>query len=179
LAFGLTNAPGTFQLMMNFVLTSVLEHVLHLREIFGLLERANLKRKLSKCKFLQEKVNYLGHIISAEGVAPDPTKIEAITNYKRPCTVRELQSFLGLASYYRRFIEKFSTIAHPLLVQSKGQPKNEIKWGLEEEKAFEVLRKSLITEPVLSYPDFGKEFIIFMDASDHGLGAVLSQEIDG
>jgi hypothetical protein len=120
LAFGLTNAPGTFQRTMNNILQPVIgkiclvylddiivfsksaeEHVENLKTIFDLLEKANLRLKLEKCKFMQSSVDYLGHVISADGVAPNPDKIEAILNFKRPRTVRELQSFLGLASYYR------------------------------------------------------------------------------
>lgn len=135
--------------------------------------------KLSKCKFLRRSVQYLGHVISADGVAPDPTKVESISKYVKPNTVVELQSFLGLASYYRRFIKGFSTIAHPLLLQSKGKPKDKIVWGEEETAAFVSLKNSLITEPVLAYPDFSKEFIIFTDASNYGAGAVLSQMHEG
>ena len=118
LAFGLTNAPGTFQRLMNFVLRSVLgrtcllylddiivfsktkeEHFNNLRQIFRLLDEANLKMKLAKCEFLCKSVHYLGHIISGDGVAPDPAKVETLNNFIRPRTVVELQSFLGLASY--------------------------------------------------------------------------------
>ncbi len=194
LAFGLTNAPGTFQRLMNHVLRKVIGkiclvylddiivfsktaegHLENLRIIFDLLEKANLKLKLSKCRFLEKLVNYLGHVISAQGIAPDPAKIESIATYKKPETVVGLQSFLGLASYYRRFIKSFSTIAHPLLVQSKGKPSDKISWGEEEDKAFETIRKCLISPPILAYPDFSKEFLLFTDASDYGIGAVLSQ----
>ena len=194
LAFGLTNAPGTFQRLMNYVLRDVIGkiclvylddiivfsrsvegHLKNLKVIFDLLREANLKLKLAKCKFLEESVQYLGHVISAMGTSPDPSKIEAIKNYVPPKTVGELASFLGLVSYYRRFIDKFSTIAHPLIIQSKGMKTEEVKWGPDEVKAFETLRNCLITPPILAYPDFSKEFIIFTDASDYGIGAVLSQ----
>jgi hypothetical protein len=89
--------------------------------------------------------------------------------------VGELQSFLGLASYYRRFIKNFSTIAHPLLQHTKGKPKDLIPWGEDEVKAFECLHNILITEPVLAFPDFSKEFFVHTDASNYGAGAVLSQ----
>jgi hypothetical protein len=132
--------------------------------------------KLAKCKFLCKTVHYLGHVISDEGVSPDPSKIESILKFARPRTEVELQSFLGLASYYRRFIRDFSTIAYPLLQQTKGKPKPKdvINWGNEEINAFETLRTKLISEPVLAYPDFSKEFLIFT-----GAGAVLSQMYGG
>jgi hypothetical protein len=137
--------------------------------------------QLTKCNFLCKTVHYLGHVISSEGVAPDPAKIESIVNFLRPNIVVELQSFLGLASYYRRFIKDFSSIAHPLLEQTKGKPKPKdlIVWGELEIAAFEKLRTSLVTEPVLAYPDFSKEFLIYTDASNYGAGAVLSQMHDG
>lgn len=197
LAFGLTNAPGTFQRLMNHVLRSVIgskclvylddiivfsktraEHVENLRMIFDLLRQANLKLGLAKCKFFCESVNYLGHIISGEGISPDPEKIEKLAKYPLPNTVVELQSFLGLASYYRRFIKQFSTLAHPLIAQSKKSKGVPLNWGPDERLAFESLRQCLITPPILAFPDFSKEFQIFTDASNYGIGAVLSQMQD-
>ena len=216
LSFGLTNAPGTFQRLMNYVLRSVIgkiclvylddiivfsktkeEHLTNLERIFDLLKEADLKLGLSKCKFMCESVQYLGHVISAKGITPDPEKIEALKNYKRPTSVVEIQSFLGLASYYRRFIKNFADIAHPLieLTKKKKDKDNQnsktkhqaskiskpvvasesFEWGDAEQEAFERLRECLITPPIVAFPDFEKEFLIFTDASNYGIGAVLSQ----
>ncbi len=98
------------------------EHIKNLQTIFKLLKEANLKLKLSKCRFFEKFVHYLGHLISAAGTSPDPEKIEVIRKYEPPKTLGELASFLELASYYRRFIDNFATIAHPLLIQSKEVP---------------------------------------------------------
>ncbi len=217
MSFGLTNAPGTFQRLMNYVLRSVIgkiclvylddiivfskskeEHLTNLGYIFDLLKEADLKLGLSKCKFMCETVQYLGHVISASGITPDPEKIEILKNFKRPTSVVEIQSFLGLASYYRRFIQNFADIAHPLIELTKGKKqkdnrKNKAKrqvaeqttgndtfmWGNAEQTAFEQLRKCLTTPPIVAFPDFEKEFLIFTDASNYGIGAVLSQIQDG
>jgi hypothetical protein len=211
LSFGLTNAPGTFQRLMNYVLRSVVgekflvylddiivfaktreEHLANLECIFNLLTEADLKLGLSKCKFMCESVQYLGHVISAAGITPDPEKIEQLKNYKRPTTIVEIQSFLGLASYYRRFIKNFAEIAYPLIELTKKKKDKlnmklkkmnkavEIenttwKWGDAEQKAFETLRECLITPPIVAFPDFDKEFFIFTNASNYGIGAVLSR----
>ena len=213
LSFGLTNAPGTFQRLMNYVLRSVIgkiclvylddiivfseskkEHLTNLGCIFDLLKEADLKLGLSKCKFMCQSVQYLGHVISANGITPDPGKIELLKNFKRPTTVVEIQSFLGLASYYRRFIKNFADIAHPLIEltkkkKDKGNHNSQAKkpitkqvagtdiftWGNAEQTSFEKLRECLITPPIVAFPDFDKEFLIFTDASNYGIGAVLSQ----
>jgi hypothetical protein len=173
------------------------EHLTNLERIFDLLKEADLKLGLSKCKFMCESVQYLGHVISAKGITPDPEKIEALKNYERPTSVVEIQSFLGLASYYRRFIKNFADIAHPLIEltkkkKDKGNQNNKTKhqaskfskpvvtsesfeWGDAEQEAFEKLRECLITPPIVAFPDFEKEFLIFTDASNYGIGAVLSQ----
>ena len=216
LSFGLTNAPGTFQRFMNYVLRSVIgkiclvylddiivfsktkeEHLTNLGIILDLLEEADLKLGLSKCKFMCESVQYLGHVISAKGITPDPEKIEQLKNYKRPSSVVEIQSFLGLASYYRRFIRNFADIAHPLIELTKKKKEKDnynkknkkvgrnhttsddaLEWGENEEKAFETLRECLITPPVVNFPDFKKEFLIFTDASNYGIGAVLEPPLE-
>ena len=209
LPFGLTNSPGTFQRLMNHVLKDVIgkiclvylddiiifaatmeEHVKNLQTVFELLRQANLKLKLSKCKFLQTKVKYLGHLVDENGISPDPAKVETIKNYPRPATVQQMQAFLGLASYYRRFIPDFGNISHHLVMQTTmkkrtrltrddikpPKPSDEIIWGPDEIQAFETLKTRLTTEPVvLRHPDFEKEFYIFCDASDYGVGCVLSQ----
>ncbi|KZS10124.1 Uncharacterized protein APZ42_025482 [Daphnia magna] len=145
-----------------------------------------------------ESMQHLGHVISASGIAPDPEKNTLLKNYKRPTTIVEIQSFLGLASYYRRFIKNFADIAHPLieLTKKKKDRDNHNKkvkkivreqeagdatftWGEAEQKAFETLRECLITPPVIAFPDFDKEFLIFTYASNYGIGAVLSQIQDG
>jgi len=170
-----------------------------LGRIFDLLKEADLKLGLSKCKFMCESVQYLGHVISANGITPDPVKIDVLKNFKRPTSVVEVQSFLGLASYYRRFIKNFADIAHPLIELTKGKKpsannrKNRTKgrateptpgndtfqWGDVEQAAFEELRQCLITPPIVAFPDFNNGFIIFTDASNYGIGAVLSQIQDG
>ena len=196
--FGLTNAPSTFQRLMNFVLRDTLQkfalvylddiiifsndrdnHYHHIETIFKLLHDAGLKLKLKKCHFLKESVEYLGHIISKEGIAPDPGKIDKIANYKVPQNSEELASFLGLTGYYRPFIKDYGTIAKPLSCQTKKSKKEPLIWGEIEQKAFEILRIRLTTSPILAYPDFTAQFQIFTDASNYGIGAILSQTQNG
>ena len=189
---GLCNAPATFQRLMDLVLSglqwsrclvylddiivlgrSFEEHLANLQAVFDRLREAGLKLKPSKCAFLQSEVQYLGHKITRKGVAPDPNKIEKVASWPTPISTREVQCFLGFASYYRRFIQDFAQIAKPLhRLTERGAT---FKWSSECQSAFEELRRRLTSAPVLAYPDFTRPFILDTDASDVGLGAVLSQ----
>lgn len=204
--FGLCNAPGTFQRLMERLFgdqqcqslllylddvvvfsTSVAQHLERLEVVLGRLEREGLKVKLSKCAFFQREVKYLGHVISAEGVSTDPAKIEVVADWRRPSNVGELRSFLGFASYYRRFVEGFAKLAGPLhklvaACSSSGPRKRaprgftEGDWTEQCQVSFKELKNRLTTAPVLAYADFSRPFILEVDASQSGLGAVLSQE---
>ena len=150
------------------------EHMKHLRIVLHRLKNANLKLKLSKCKFAREKLEYLGHIVCGDGIAPSPDKAETLFRYKRPINMKQVQSFLGLASYYRRFIKDFAKIASPL--HKLTEKKNIFIWNDQCEDAFNNLRSALSSDRVLAYPDFDKTFKLETDASNCGLGAVLSQQ---
>lgn len=192
--FGLCNAPATFQRLMQKVLvglewkscfvylddiliasSSLGEHLQHLREVFARLRSANLRLKPKKCGLLRREVNFLGHIVSVEGIHPDPSKTARIEAYPRPTSVTEVRRFLGLASYYRRFVAGFATLAAPLHALTKKNVA--FIWTDATETAFRQLRSALTTAPVLAYPRFGPgiSFILETDASTVGLGAVLSQ----
>ena len=190
--FGLTNAPSTFQRLMNSLLRPLLnksvlvylddiivyssnfeDHLRHLSEVFELLKNAGLKLKLKKCSFAQEKIDYLGHVVSGEGVSPNKQNVQAILQFPEPTTIKQLQSFLGLANYYRRFIRAFADKAHHLTRLTRKDVKWE--WGDRERQAFTLLKDCLATKPVLGYPDFARKFFIQTDASDYGIGAVLGQ----
>lgn len=196
--FGLCNAPGTFQRLMEFVLAGLQwqvclvylddvivysrdfnEHVERLREVFQRLRQAGLKLKPKKCHLLRPSVPYLGHVISAKGVSTDPAKVDAVKHWRQPANVTEVRSFLGLASYYRRFIQDFAEIAAPLHRLTCKSPERKFNWTPECEHAFKDLKQKLVTAPVLAFPCFDGEFIVDSDASDYGLGAVLSQKQDG
>lgn len=191
--FGLNNAPATFQRLMNVVLAGIqglrclvylddiiifadsLEtHGKRLREILERLANHNLKIQPDKCEFLRREVMYLGHKISESGVRPDPEKVKAVANFPVLKSRTDIQSFLGLAGYYRRFIENFSKIIKPLTsLLKKGV---EFNWTSIQQVAFECIKSKLITQPILIYPDFTKEFILTTDASNFAIGAILSQE---
>ena len=191
LSFGLTNAPATFQTVMNGIFgglryclvylddilifsNSEKEHREHLRAVLQLVREHRLYCKLSKCAFLQKEVEYLGHIVSHEGIKVNPKKIEAVNAFPRPQTVSELRSFLGLANYFRKFIENYARIASPL---TKQTGKNvHVDWTPECEAAFRALKHKLCNAPVLALPDPDKTFVIESDASIEGLGAVLLQD---
>lgn len=152
------------------------------------LQREGLKVKFAKCSFFRREVSYLGHIISDQGVATDPAKTEAVARWPRPSHVSELRSFLGFASYYRRFVDGFAKLAAPLrkLVAKLAGTKSkkgsgeafETVWTAECEDSFEVLKSRLTSAPVLAYADFSRPFILETDASLGGLGTVLSQETE-
>ena len=189
--FGLTNASATFQRMMGNVLKGIKgclvfiddiiifsekweEHPLLLKEVFSRIRAAGLKVKREKCQFVQESVKFLGHIVSARGTEPDPSKIEAVRDFATPSSLTEVRAFIGMASYYRRFIKNFADIAMPLHDMTKGsQP--EFNWTPLADKSFNELKNRLCKAPILSLPDFSVPFVIYTDASDYGLGAVLSQ----
>ncbi|GBM55009.1 Retrovirus-related Pol polyprotein from transposon 412 [Araneus ventricosus] len=142
---------------------------------FKRLQKANLKLSPKKCRFFRNEVSYLGHIISADGVKTDPEKTKAVVDWPRPETVCNLRSFLGLCTYYRRFVRNFSAIAIPL--HKLTEARSNFNWTEECEKSFNSLKQALITSPFLTYPQTDKEFILDTDASNEGIGAVLSQKI--
>src|SRR5512136_2028050 len=193
MSFGLTNAPAFFMNLMNKVFMEYLdkfvvvfiddiliysrtkeEHEEHLRLALEKLREHQLYAKFSKCEFWLSEVKFLGHVISAGGVAVDPSNVESVTNWKQPKTVSEIRSFLGLAGYYRRFIENFSKIAKPMTRLLQKDVK--YKWSEDCERSFQELKKRLVTAPVLILPDSRKGFQVYCDASRLGLGCVLMQD---
>ncbi|GJZ13642.1 reverse transcriptase domain-containing protein [Tanacetum coccineum] len=190
--FGLTNAPAIFMDLMNRVCRPYLdkfvivfiddiliysktqeEHVEHLRLVLELLKKEKLYAKFSKCEFWLREVQFLGHVINGNGIHVDPSKIEAVKNWKAPRTPTEVRSFLGLAGYYRRFIENFSKIAKSLTILT--QKSKTFDWGEEQELAFQTLKDKLCNAPVLALPDGPEDFVVYCDASGIGLGCVLMQ----
>ncbi|KAG1969979.1 arginine--tRNA ligase, cytoplasmic [Pimephales promelas] len=156
---------------------SIQDHFQHLKQLFAKLEASGLTLNLKKCSMLQKTITYLGHVISGEGVRTESSKIEAVRDFPVPKNVKEVQRFVGLASWYHRFIPHFSERAAPLYAL-KG--KDAVwDWTVECQKAFDDLKSALQQAPVLMPPDFTKDFKVQTDASDIGLGAVLTQEVDG
>ena len=152
-------------------------HKRHLQEVFDRLEKANMTLKASKCIFAKSKTLYLGHILSENGIEVNPQLTEIIAKYQVPRTAKQVRQFLGLTQYYRRFQKDYSKIAHPLNNLTKKDVK--FSWTPECQKAFDTLRHNLMNPPILAYPDMSKGFILTTDASDTGLGYILSQENDG
>ena len=195
--FGLTNAPSSFQRLMTCVLSGLTndqcliyiddiivfsatfsEHLDRLRNVFQRVQDAGLRLKANKCHFAQSKVSYLGHIVSKKGVEPDPSKIQAVLHYPAPNNVKELRQFLGLANYYRRFVQGYSRIASPLFKLTNKTDLKTFSWTAQCTMAFQELKERLTTPPVLAFPQFDREFLLATDASDSAIGAVLSQVDD-
>ncbi|KAL0176934.1 hypothetical protein M9458_029264, partial [Cirrhinus mrigala] len=191
--FGLANSPSYFQAFVNEVFrdmlnrwvivyiddilifsSSLAEHIQHVRAVLQRLISHQLFAKEEKCEFHQDKVTFLGYIISPEGVAMDDKKVNAVLSWPRPTTLRELQRFLGFANFYRRFIRHFSTIAAPLTAMVK-KGISRLSWSQPALQAFDDLRRRFSTAPILHHPDPDKPFIVEVDASSTGVGAVLSQ----
>ena len=150
------------------------QHLEHLKRVFECLKDAGLKLNPEKCFFFKQKLPFLGHIISEKGIETDPSKIQAIQNYPIPQTTTQLRGFLGLASYYRKFIKSFSKIAEPLNRLLKK--KVDYVWTTNQQNAFQKLKDCLTTSPILTYPNFEEPFLIYTDASTIALGAILSQK---
>ncbi|KAL4155977.1 hypothetical protein QTP88_000012 [Uroleucon formosanum] len=192
MCFGLKGAPATFQRLMNRVLNGIngsrafvylddiivigatlQEHTTRLREVFERLRQYNLQLQPPKCEFLRKEVNYLGHVITENGVKPDPKKIECIVNYPVPDNTKKIKSFLGLIGYYRKFIKDFSKKAKPLTnLLKQNQP---FIWSDSCEDSFLFFKNILTNEPILQHPDFDRPFIVTTDASNTAIGAILSQ----
>lgn len=208
LPFGLKNAPAIFQRVMDDVLHEYIgkicyvyiddiivfgetleEQLSNLKIILETLRNANFKIQLDKSEWLKPEVEFLGFIVSRNGLKPNPKKIESIQNYPEPSSLKELRAFLGLSGYYRRFVKNYSKIAKPLTKFLKGEnghrqiSKNESKnfkilLDYEGKKAFKLLKEILSSEDVLAFPDFSKPFLLTTDASNKAIGAVLSQNFN-
>ena len=193
--FGLCNAPATFQRLMNSVLSGLpwnsclvylddiivtgstfSAHLDNLSQVFHRIREAGLKLQPSKCALCKPEVSFLGHIVSPKGITTDPSKTDKVASWPTPTSKRDVQQFLGLANYYRRFIKDFASIASPL--HRLTEKTASFKWTTECEAAFSDLKDKLTTAPVLEHPHYDKEFILDTDASATGIGAVLSQVQD-
>ena len=193
--FGLTNAPAVFQRLMQTVLMglnpvggkqfvsvyiddalvfsqSLEEHLEHLCLVIQKLQDAGLKLKPSKCQFVRKEVEYLGHVLTPDGLKTNLKLVESVANYPKPQNSKEVKQFLGLSSYYRRFIKEFSAIAQPLTALTWSGVA--FDWTKECQAAFDRLKQSLITASVLCYPSFDLPFVLETDASIKGIGAILS-----
>ncbi|KAK3104940.1 hypothetical protein FSP39_013542 [Pinctada imbricata] len=204
--FGLTNAPATYQRLMEeclgdlhlnicfiylddliIVSRTFEEHLQRMRKVFQKLREAGLKLTPKKCHLLMKKVKYVGHVVSENGIEPDPDKIQKVIDWPTPTSKEEVRSFLGFVGYYRKFVRDFSKIAKPLnnllpptrrkgTRKKKEDTENEFRWKDEHETAFQCLKSQLTEPPVLGYPDYKLPFELHTDASSKGLGAVLYQE---
>ena len=178
MSFGLTNAPAAFMSLMNGILKPYLdlfvivfiddimiyskskkEHEEHLRMVLELLRKKKLYAKFSKCEFWLDSVSFLGPVVSKDGVMVDPSKIETVRNWVRPTNMSEIRSFAGLASYYRRFVKGFSSIASELTNLTKQNVP--FVWSDECEESFQKLKTLLTTAPILTLPVEGKNFIVY------------------
>ena len=184
-------APAYFQRLINDVLTDIdfamgylddiiifseteEEHLQHLEIIFERLRKAKLKLKLQKCNFFKRHIQYLGHLISSEGIHPLPEKLESIKNMSTPSSPKQVKQFLGLVGYYRKFVPLFSDILRPLTKLTK---KNEVfTWTPECDKCFKMLKDSLQEAPILRYPDPNAEYTLYTDASNYAYAGVLTQK---
>jgi len=152
---------------------SLEDHLTHLRQVMNKLRSANLKLKPSKCHFIRQSVEFLGHVITPSGVGPNTKEVVAVKEFPIPQSVSQVRQFLGLTSYYRHFIGQFAGIADPPHKLTRKDV--EWNWTEEQQEAFDTLKAKLIEAPVLAYPNFQHEFVLEIDASRKGLGAVLSQ----
>jgi hypothetical protein len=193
MSFGLTNAPAYFMYLMNKVFMEYLdkfvvvfidnilifskneeEHDEHLHLVLQKLRENQLYAKVNKCKFWLKEVSFLGHIISEGGISVDPSKVKDVLSWRTPQNVSDIRSFLGLAGYYKRFIQGFSKISKPVTeLLAKG---NTFEWTPRHETSFQELKKRLTTAPVLTMRDMEKLFLIYCDAYGQGLGCVLMQD---
>jgi hypothetical protein len=191
--FGLTNAPSTYQKMITTLFAGKIwknclaylddviiytqtfdDHLEEIKEVFNLLREANLKLNPEKCVFAAKEVKYLGHIIAEKGITPDPSKVQAVMDFPRPTTVKEIRSFIGLSSYYRKFIKNFAQISGPIVkLTKKDQP---YKWREEQEESFKQLKQALCDAPVLTHLMEECEVELHTDASGFGIGVVLVQK---
>ena len=196
LSFGLSNAPAIFQRLMDLVLlglnwqiclaflddvvvmsSNFEQHLERLQQVFERFRGANLKLNAGKCHLIQEKVKFLGSIVSRDGIAPDPEKVRAVKEWPVPTDLKQVRGFVALASYYRKHIAHFADIARPLhRLSCKDTP---WVWGEEQQRAFEELKEKLSTAPLVKAPLPEGKFVLDTDASDEGLGAVLQQEQEG
>ncbi|KAK3513487.1 hypothetical protein QTP70_015506, partial [Hemibagrus guttatus] len=191
--FGLTNAPAVFQALINGVFrdllgrgviayiddilvysTSMEDHISQVREVLARLQRFHLFVKLEKCEFSRTTVTFLGYVISPRGVEMDTNKVRAVSEWPALATIKELQRFLGFANFYRRFIRSYSSVAAPLTSLLRGKPKK-LSWTDQARAAFQRLKDCFTTGPILCHPDPDRPFVVEVDASSSGLGAVLSQ----
>ena len=190
--FSLTNAPSTFQSLMNSIFQPYFEHFVlvffdlilvysknwyshltYLQQVFDVLKQHSLFVKLSKCAFGATKVEYLGHVISVGKVSMDSSKIIGVLDWPVPSLVKELRDFLGLTGYYRRFIHRYGLIVKPLIELLK---KEAFQWTPTTQVAFDNLKQAMISAPVFTLPNFTTEFIVEADASQGGIWAVLTQK---
>lgn len=194
--FGLVNASQTQQRLMDMLfhvldgkvwayLDDIVvcsetfeEHLNILRQVMDILKDAGLTINVEKCKFARSSLRFLGYIVDKDGLRTDPNKVAAILNFPRPKNLTELKRFIGIASWYRRFVKNFSIVAAPLHNLTKGKKNKKFRWNDEAEKAFLKLKTLLTSTPVISCPDFTKPFVIQCDASTKGIGAVLCQTIN-
>lgn len=197
-AFGLTNAPATQQRLVDLLFgdmelktfaylddiiiisSSFEEHVSRLLRVLEKLKSANLTVNFEKCQFFRSELRYLGYLVDSRGLRTDPNKVDAILNFPVPTNKTELKRFLGTATWYRRFVPNFSTVAGPLnSLTSNGKKAPPFKWTPEADAAFNALKDSLVSAPVLACPDYSKPFQVHVDASNYGLGGMLTQTING
>jgi transposase InsO family protein len=194
--FGLSNAPANFQRYLQKVLNEYLwqfclvyiddvicfsssmeEHLVHLEKIFTRLNEYNLRLNPEKCEFATEEIAYLGHVVSSNGIKPDPDKTLAVEEFPRPKRLKQVRGFLGLTSYYRKFVKDYSKIAKPLTsLLKKNKP---FEWDESCEKTFQELKRILINPPILAHFKPGLPIILYTDASKYAVGAILCQIQDG